>query len=76
MTRKDFQLIADVVGASSVTANLTDVQVEDLAYEFAKKLRAGNPRFDAVRFFRACAVDGERAIEASKRLDAGHSMFG
>ena len=75
MTRKDFQLVADVMAASTVTANLTQTQLEDLAYEFARKLRPTNARFDATRFFRACAIDTDTADRMADALDAGHTMF-
>lgn len=60
MTAKDFQFIADVLAASTVTANLTDVQREDLAYAFARKLAETNARFKPAMFFTACDIDARK----------------
>lgn len=60
MTKKDFVLIAEVIAASTVTANLTETQREDLALNFAGALRRTNERFDAVRFLAASV--GEKDI--------------
>jgi hypothetical protein len=68
MTRKHFQMIADVVAASEVTANLTTTQLEDIAFEFGRKLMQTNERFDAKRFFVACGVDAVIATEMSSQL--------
>jgi len=43
MTRKDFELIADVLYEHKVKAIFT---VDDLAKAFAEKLDATNPRFN------------------------------
>ena len=49
MTRKDFQMIADVV------SNIEDSKTRHIvAMDFATKLKAVNPRFDISRFVGAC----------------------
>jgi hypothetical protein len=51
MTRKDFQLIADVV------ANIDDSATRDaVALNFGVKLRRTNDRFDMQRFIKACCA--------------------
>ena len=55
MTRKDFQLIADVVNDSvNRVHGLTPVMREQLAEEFANALQYTNDRFDYQRFVSAC----------------------
>jgi hypothetical protein len=51
MTRKDFQLIADVV--ATITDDETRRAVADA---FVKKLEATNPRFSQMAFEVACKV--------------------
>jgi len=53
MTRKDFQLIADVLRTSSTTP-MNRCVVKDIALTFASELQKVNPRFDAKRFVEAC----------------------
>ena len=49
MSRKHFQLIADVV------KNISDKnERERTAQEFVGRLQAENPRFDTARFLKAC----------------------
>ena len=50
MTRKDFQLIANVIA----NTNPTDRQC--LALDFANALKATNPRFNIELFVNACQV--------------------
>ena len=54
MTRKDFQLIADVLKASS-TSPMNRCVVQELAVTFASELAKTNPRFNKQRFIEACA---------------------
>ena len=57
MTRKDFQLIADVLSAvlkAKENNPANRVVVEELAVAFASELAKTNPRFDAKRFVEAC----------------------
>jgi hypothetical protein len=55
MTRKDFQLIADVL--CNFTADGGDtIERDAMAYDFADKLQEINPRFDRRRFLVAAGV--------------------
>ena len=54
MTRKDFQLIADVLKASG-TSPMNRCVVQELAVTFASELAKTNPRFNKQRFIEACA---------------------
>ena len=53
MTRKDFQLIADVLNAHN-TSPMNRLVVKELAVSFAQKLSDTNPRFNKQRFVEAC----------------------
>ena len=53
MTRKDFQLIADVLKASS-TSPMNRCVIKELAVSFASELAKTNPRFNKQRFVEAC----------------------
>jgi len=53
MTRKDFQLIADVLKASS-TSPMNRCVIRELAVSFASELTKTNPRFNKERFVKAC----------------------
>ena len=55
MTRKDFQLIADVVANTLATVKPEARQC--LALDFAAALAETNTRFDAHRFVKACLVN-------------------
>ena len=49
VSRKDFQMIADVV------KNISDANIRQAtAMDFAHRLKNVNPRFDIVRFVKAC----------------------
>ena len=54
MTRKDFQLIADVLKASGVASPMNRCVIKDIATNFAVELQKTNPRFDVQRFVKAC----------------------
>ena len=54
MTRKDFQLIADVLNAHADKPVDHDAVLKDLAHDFARALAETNPRFDQQRFVMAC----------------------
>lgn len=59
MTKKDFQLIADVInGLVSDGALALDDERDcfNLAWQFAEALKKENPRFDEQKFFEACGV--------------------
>jgi hypothetical protein len=55
MTRKDYQLIAEVLNYS-LDAIIDDMALEALASNFADELALDNPRFDRARFLAACGV--------------------
>jgi len=55
MTRKDFELIAEVLSAGNNLSNAKHV-INVLALDFAHRLKATNPRFDVQRFVKACTA--------------------
>ena len=61
MTRKDYQLIADVLASFSKGIDLSDkkgwTEYSALCQMMSKELAKDNPRFDASRFFTACEVN-------------------
>jgi hypothetical protein len=54
MTRKDYELIAEVIATSW---HYSQDSMEDLAYRFADLLEEDNPRFDRHRFLVACGAN-------------------
>ena len=68
MTRKDFQMIADVLKASS-TSPMNRCVIRELAVTFASELAKTNPRFDQQRFINACMPAGR--ARAQLRNEAG-----
>jgi hypothetical protein len=59
MTRKDYQLIAEVFANFKQIQNLDQTinwSQEDLARNLADSLAKDNPRFDSARFLDACGV--------------------
>ena len=56
MTRKDYQLIADVFANFGQMIELEETIGADLARNLADALQADNPRFDRDRFLTACGV--------------------
>lgn len=56
MTRKDYQLIADVFANFGQMIELSETIGADIARELANALQADNPRFDRARFLTACGV--------------------
>ena len=55
MTRKDFQLIANVLSSHN-TSPANRMVVKELAVSFASELAKTNPRFNKQRFVEACNV--------------------
>jgi len=53
MTRKDFELIANVLKASG-TSPMNRCVIKELAVSFASELAKTNPRFNQRRFIEAC----------------------
>ena len=61
MTRKDYELIAEIIRVAMYTTNKYNEEqgkswVEHIALEFSDSLRSTNPRFDRARFLTACGV--------------------
>lgn len=54
MTKKDFQLIADIIKAMPDFAPSLRAQKDACAKAFADKLATTNPLFDRKRFLAAC----------------------
>ena len=54
MTKKDFELIAEVIGKA--WHGSADTRA-DIANAFADELESTNPRFDRARFLTACGVN-------------------
>ena len=54
MTRKDFQLIATIIKGH--TDGKSDHVMRGFALSMAIELNKANPRFDKVRFLKACGV--------------------
>jgi hypothetical protein len=59
MTKKDFQLIADVLREAEHTAAFD--KMDAVREGFCRRLREDNPRFDRERFLRACTALPQRA---------------
>lgn len=62
MTKKDFELIAAAIKRAREPHALKHLEtvetvLDGLARDLAGELRQTNPKFDAVRFLRACGVD-------------------
>ena len=56
MTRKDYQLIANVFNDLAQVIELKGTVAENLIKMLADDLQADNPRFDRARFLAACGV--------------------
>ena len=56
MTRKDFQLIADVINEFPRLDYGVESVIEELAEELADALAGTNERFDREKFLAACGV--------------------
>ena len=69
MTRKDFQLIADVLKGHS-DSPMNRCVIEQLVLTFATELAKTNPNFNQQRFISACLAPGrERAQVRAKAVD-------
>lgn len=63
MTRKDFQIIADVI------SNMPIVPSKDtIAQEFAKVLKTTNPNFNYDRFMTACLAQSQGRVTTKPQL--------
>ena len=56
MTRKDYQLIAEVFANFGQMIELEETIGADLARNLADALQGDNPRFDRARFLESCGV--------------------
>lgn len=56
MTKKDFELVADVIKSMPGFAPSLRDQKASCAQAFAARLTLINPRFDRERFLKACGV--------------------
>lgn len=56
MTKKDFQLIADILREYNESADSfgKKLQIQSIIGKFADILAANNPRFDVIKFKHAC----------------------
>ena len=54
MTRKDFELIADILNNYHTGEKAQKDTVAQIALTFAHRLQATNPRFNVQRFVQAC----------------------
>jgi hypothetical protein len=57
MTRKDYQLIAEVFANFGQMIELEETIGADIARNLADALQGDNPRFDRDRFLVACGVN-------------------
>lgn len=57
MTRKDFQLIADVIAQFQIGEGKAMVSPSLIAGAMADALEDENPRFDREKFLRACGIN-------------------
>jgi len=56
MTRKDYQLIANVFNDLAQVIDLDGTIATTLIYNLADDLQADNPRFDRAQFVKACGL--------------------
>ena len=69
MTRKDFQLIADVLKGHS-DSPMNRCVIEQLALAFATQLAKTNPNFNKQRFINACMPAGRERAQLRSRIAA------
>ena len=68
MTRKDFELIANVV------ATVDNVNTRnEIALNFATRLDSENERFDSIRFLKACQIN-IKGTPAKRRAEEDFSF--
>ena len=64
MTRKDFQLIAEVLSGHYQNGNEEQkAEIAACALTFAQRLQSTNPRFNIQRFVRACTIQSPKVID-------------
>lgn len=58
MTRKDYELLAKVFNRNTTDLSESQfIKFARLAEDLATELQAENPRFDTLRFLKACGLD-------------------
>jgi len=73
MTRKDYQLIADVLSKFTAEGEVT-IERDAMAYDLADALALDNPRFDRERFLVASGV-WQKCIVCDSRAVSFASTF-
>ena len=63
MTRKHFQIIADILNLHS-----TSPTAKAMALDFSAAFKKENPRFDTVRFLTACGLERVTLSSGEKRF--------
>ena len=60
MTKKDYKLIADVLNRNLDNGDndmIDGIQsIDKLVHDFCKMLKEDNPKFDYIKFLRACGI--------------------
>jgi len=55
MTRKDYQMIAATIANSTLFAHsIAETALREVVLNLCKAFRADNPRFDDIKFTKAC----------------------
>jgi hypothetical protein len=57
MTKKDYELIAEVIKGLRADFGDNPVALEVIALEMASELQHTNDRFDSAKFLKACGVN-------------------
>ena len=64
MTRKDFQLIAEVLSGHYQNGNEEQkAEIAACALTFPQRLQSTNPRFNIQRFVRACTIQSPKVLD-------------
>ena len=64
MTRKDFQLIAEVLSGHYQNGNEEQkAEIAACALTFAQRLQSTNPLFNIQRFVRACTIQSPKVLD-------------
>jgi hypothetical protein len=66
-TKAHMEVVADIVARLPSDMPNGDAARHWLALRFAEVMRAGNPRFDPVRFHKACNTTHSTTLTDSKR---------
>ena len=64
MTRKDFELIAEVLSGHYQNGNEEQkAEIAACALTFAQRLQSTNPRFNIQRFVSACTIQSPKILD-------------